>query len=66
MRLRPIYSKKFDYWVLCHDQPCEKGQTSAVARIYCDEATAHTLCAGFNASTEQNLYLDLIKDAFGL
>lgn len=33
MRLRPVFNKKFGQWRICHDQWCERGETSIVATI---------------------------------
>lgn len=66
MILRAIYSKKYGHWVLCHDQPCEKGQTSAVARLYdCD---GPAIAEHYNALPEErrDRYLQLMKDTFEL
>lgn len=33
MRLRAIYNKRFGQWKICHDQWCERGETSVVATL---------------------------------
>lgn len=33
MKLHPVYNSKLGQWRICHDQPCERGDTSIVATI---------------------------------
>lgn len=54
MRLRAVYNKRFGQWKLCHDQWCERGETSVVAHILNtgddakDEETARQLAERWN------------------
>ena len=53
--------------LLCHDQPCAKGETNIVATIFdIDEATAQSICDRFNAHPNPARYLTLIKEVFEL
>lgn len=52
--LRPIYNKRFGQWVICHDQWCQKGETSIVLTVptsldpEADEYLARLICHRFN------------------
>ncbi|MDV2964996.1 hypothetical protein RZ532_03350 [Nitratireductor aquimarinus] len=54
MRLRAVFNKRFHQWRICHDQPCEKGETSIVATVTtslddeADERLARQICERFN------------------
>jgi len=62
MKLRHVYNSKFEQWRICHDQPCERGETSIVATITTsfneksnsftpeqDAELARLICERFNA-----------------
>ncbi|TIW53848.1 MAG: hypothetical protein E5V54_24105 [Mesorhizobium sp.] len=64
MKLRAIWSQRYNHWVLCHDQPCEKGETNVVARLYdCD---GPAIAERFNIHPRPNRYLELMKEVFEL
>ena len=64
MKLRAIWSKRYQLWVLCHDQPCEKGETSVVARLYdCD---GPAIAERFNIHRHPQRYLALMKEVYEL
>ncbi len=63
MKLRPIWSKRYQHWVLCHDQPCAKGETSIVAYLPA-EAPAQSICDRYNDHPKPERYLEIITEAF--
>jgi hypothetical protein len=58
MRLRPIHNKRLGQWNICHNQWCEKGETSIVATVLAslndekDEMWARLICDRFNEAVE--------------
>jgi hypothetical protein len=55
MNLRAVHNAKFGEWRICHDQWCERGETSIVATITTtlddakDAELARLICERFNA-----------------
>jgi hypothetical protein len=58
MKLRPVHNQKLGQWKLCHDQWCERGETSTVAVVLTsldeqkDARLAKLICDNFNAGVE--------------
>jgi hypothetical protein len=58
VRLRPVFNKRFGRWSICHNQWCEKGETSIVAQIMTssdsdsDKEWAEKICEAFNMVQE--------------
>ncbi|WP_454287235.1 hypothetical protein [Rhizobium arsenicireducens] len=58
MKLRPILNTKLGQWRICHDQWCERGETSIVATIMttmnekADGMLAQLICDRFNSFEE--------------
>lgn len=54
MKLRPVFNARFGQWRICHDQWCERGETSVVATILTtgddekDADLARLICDRFN------------------
>lgn len=56
MKLCPVHNRRLGLWNLCHDQWCQRGETSIVATITttgdaeADEKMAQLICERFNAA----------------
>jgi hypothetical protein len=54
VRLRPVFNARFGQWSICHNQWCQKGETSIVAQILtsrdddADREWAEKICEAFN------------------
>lgn len=64
MKLRAIWSKRYGHWVLCHDQPCARGETSVVARLYDCDGPAIAERYNLTRPYHRERYLTMIKEAF--
>lgn len=61
MRLRAVYNKRFGQWVICHDQWCQRGETSIVATVTTTEDEAKDAEIARKIAERWNMVEDAIR-----